>query len=858
MGWIIGPGNSFIFRQGGGNKWSSYWATHLFGESDLSLRATGRSGVSIPASVGDSPTILFPYYKKNNDLAYAAISDNGALDVGTNTEFTVCGWASAEALTSYTTYGIAGKHISGAAPQGYYGVRFGIPNATLYATINPTGGARTITGPNMSAAGWFFYLMDVNQTTGKFRLFYWLTDGSLTQHGADIAFTGTFPAVDNAYKFFIGGHQNAVAAPSGGLTYHADTWVIKKILTVREITDLRNNRYSATIAKTDILGYWPCNTWKYLYDLSGNGRHLTVNDINDYGVQSEIGHSIYGSPWNLNKGCSIYKLLKGKPTHLFIPYDYDGVALVTPPVPSKAVYTATHTYLYEEVRAGNVNYHNLSESKIRFPAGSWDRSNTTIWSALARAATTYYDVSNPTDWHVTELSQTNIDYWLNSDYKDVNFVKVVTDSNLVRTYLDEVYTYGNVKTDLSLKKILAYTNDFDTTFTHFARDGAGMIMGKMSHPTSVYYNGITYVVYQGADVDPYIVSYNHSTKVWTGPVKVGTNPIDNSDLGHCYPTLTVDNNGYIHVFYGAHYTLIQYSKSTSPENISAWTVMDSPGDGTYGSPYTFSTGRIYLFYRDGHPDIDGYLWGYKYSDNGGTTWSAFVTCFQEFAYMNFQKGIGDTVHVVGEGYNTRAYARENVYYAFFDGTTWKKDDGTELTLPVVLTATDIKVHDSSGLGIVESIVEFDADNNPYIAFCEGDNTAHGVGDHEYYFMKYTGGAWVVTDLGESTRLVNNGCPVLIINSASNIEYYMVTSKAEGHYGGYLEKWISTDGGATFTFDSIAIKDNVIIPSRVHNNTTEGKIVCGEYRNTTKEFVNKGFLYGDSGLIKNYKGSNWQI
>lgn len=29
MGWIIGHGNSFIFRQGGGNKWSSYWTTHI-------------------------------------------------------------------------------------------------------------------------------------------------------------------------------------------------------------------------------------------------------------------------------------------------------------------------------------------------------------------------------------------------------------------------------------------------------------------------------------------------------------------------------------------------------------------------------------------------------------------------------------------------------------------------------------------------------------------------------------------------------------------------------------------------------------------------------------------------------------
>ena len=56
---------------------------------------------------------------------------------------------------------------------------------------------------------------------------------------------------------------------------------------------------------------------------------------------------------------------------------------------------------------------------VQFPAGSFmDRSNATIWSADARASD-YYD-SNPgktTIFHYSELTQKNIQGWLNAGYE---------------------------------------------------------------------------------------------------------------------------------------------------------------------------------------------------------------------------------------------------------------------------------------------------------------------------------------------------------------------------------------------------------------------------------------------------------
>jgi hypothetical protein len=329
-------------------------------------------------------------------------------------------------------------------------------------------------------------------------------------------------------------------------------------------------------------------------------------------------------------------------------------------------------------------------------------------------------------------------------------------------------------------------------------------------------------------------------------------------MGHGYPAILIDSSGYIHVFWGAHYTDVCYSKSNNPEDISAWTVKVSPGNGSYFQPIQLSNGTIYLFYRKGNPALDGYIYQYKTSTDGGATWSVITEVFHEFAYMRFVKGIGDTIHVSGEGDQTTGYDRIDLYYALFEGGIWKKDDGTLLVLPVHISTTDIKIHDSGVLGIVKSICTFDSLNRPMIAFAEGDNTVLGIGDHEYYFIRWNGASWDLTDIGVSTRMNNNGVPGLIVIDDNHLEYYLNTNKQESYLGGNLEKWVSNDGGTTFAFDSIVIYGNVLAFTTVFNYNNDAKMVICDYMSTTTEWVNKGYLYGNSGLIKNYKGSNWKI
>ena len=45
------------------------------------------------------------------------------------------------------------------------------------------------------------------------------------------------------------------------------------------------------------------------------------------------------------------------------------------------------------------------------------------------------------------------------------------------------------------------------------------------HPTGEYYNGVTYMTYQGPHEDAYVASYNHTSQVYSGPYKVLSNPM---------------------------------------------------------------------------------------------------------------------------------------------------------------------------------------------------------------------------------------------------------------------------------------------------------------------------------------------
>ena len=137
----------------------------------------------------------------------------------------------------------------------------------------------------------------------------------------------------------------------------------------------------------------------------------------------------------------------------------------------------------------------------------------------------------------------------------------------------------------------------------------------------------TFIVFRGEDADPYALQYDHDTDTFSKEVKIGTNPLPNDDK-HGVPTMTVDEDGILHVFYGCHGAYRgpeadepQYARSTQPYDITNWESFDLSNlpDGTYTSVCTLNN-NIYAFYR-GYDHERGVL---IQSADGGDTWNTYT------------------------------------------------------------------------------------------------------------------------------------------------------------------------------------------------------------------------------------------
>ena len=99
----------------------------------------------------------------------------------------------------------------------------------------------------------------------------------------------------------------------------------------------------------------------------------------------------------------------------------------------------------------------------------------------------------------------------------------------------------------------------------------------MNYPSAFYYKNRTYVTRHGPEHDPVITYYDHENKTWAGWYTIGDNSILwDADDAHGSPALFIDNDGYIHVFWGGHVSisLIKHSKSDKPEDITSWTLVN--------------------------------------------------------------------------------------------------------------------------------------------------------------------------------------------------------------------------------------------------------------------------------------------
>jgi hypothetical protein len=360
-------------------------------------------------------------------------------------------------------------------------------------------------------------------------------------------------------------------------------------------------------------------------------------------------------------------------------------------------------------------------------------------------------------------------------------------------------------------------------------------------PSAYYYNGRTYVTWQGRDLDPYVAYYDSATKTktWTGPVRVGDNPLTNND--HGAPVIMVDNSGYIHVMYGCrHGWPVKYAKSTNPEDISAWTVMPDPVSATGGSTYLHMvkdlSGNLYLVYlgygggEGSTTDVEDII----KSTDGGTTWGApqdIVNLWDgeaannDIIYMlmggvDYQPST-NRINVAWLRYNGTSLKRENAYYAYLNlaDNNMYSVSGTNLGTTITLAEADANCKAVSTNAVTSTnfiTVRVDSTGAPYLIY--DYVIRQGAWTYRYNFTRWTGAAWS-TPVVITTTDDDSNPSEFFVNSSTDIEAYLVGSGNPGR-GGDIERW-SWDGSTWSKVSTILRQADVgthglNMPLRVYN------------------------------------------
>jgi len=325
------------------------------------------------------------------------------------------------------------------------------------------------------------------------------------------------------------------------------------------------------------------------------------------------------------------------------------------------------------------------------------------------------------------------------------------------------------------------------TTPYFSENGFGEGVAVVQHPAGEHVNGVTYVSYQGPNEDPYVAAYNHNTKVWSGPFQAGTSILGKDPKkkidSHGKPTMIIDDEGYIHIFYGGHggdktlhgKNLLgdhhsgenRHAVSEKPYDISSWRALNNlPPFGTYNQAVKMDNGDIYLFYRHGAHRSD---WVYQKSIDNGLTFADPISILKsqrrqddighDSWYASVSKGVNDEI-VIGFDYhycwdrnaprNNRgghSTERKNLYFVKFDTKTnnWSNVTGETLALPITKNIADEKALavDTGKMWTFNGMTKVDASGMPHINAYIGDDIGWQIGGpkHASYFA-WDGENWV--------------------------------------------------------------------------------------------------------------------
>jgi len=399
----------------------------------------------------------------------------------------------------------------------------------------------------------------------------------------------------------------------------------------------------------------------------------------------------------------------------------------------------------------------------------------------------------------------------------------------------------------------------------FAENGSSeATLSEMAlHPASVRVGSITYIAYQGPGFDPYVASYDEETGQWDGPYRAGSNVLSLDT--HGAPSMFLDSAGRLHLIYGGHQRALSHARASVAGRIDAWEdlpYVDTAG--TYPQVMEDAAGRVLLFYRTA-----AYDWVARVSDADrelfGEADIVLSGASDTWWYADFRQGSGGSVHAAFVWVDNElrltgdTWGRQNAYYMrrLPDGS-WTDAAGTPVALPLEHSVADstVRFYDSNAAGVNEISVKEDASGAPCVLFLAEDD---GPDSFTWTFARYSAGQWDISPIAKADHYFDSGA--ILPGAAGSLEAVIVVgqSGADGGVGqsmrgrgGRLERWVSTDDGATWAFaetvspvePGTAFAD----PQFVKDGTGDARLTFMEWSNDDSAFFNRMYLWGDSGLV----------
>ena len=317
--------------------------------------------------------------------------------------------------------------------------------------------------------------------------------------------------------------------------------------------------------------------------------------------------------------------------------------------------------------------------------------------------------------------------------------------------------------------------------------------------------GKTFFVYGNAANEPAVSFYDHERDRFARPVVLGRNPDGDA---HRNPTLLVDAEGFLYVFFGAHSDPTTVVRSAEPYSIADWApraTIDDPRT-SYPQPWELRPGEIFVSYRHTPPG-----WCFRRSRDGAASWAPRRTLIEFEGCAIYAVSVAATgdwpraVHIawsrLGGGTDEEKRTkhpwalRHHVYYAWSDdgGETWRRRDGSTYALPI-REETAEKIHDCGERGVWLKDLQLDPGGEPCILFIDAEVATYRS---EWKFARWSDGRWGVHDVAVSDHMYDAGGLVILDEQDYRI-YAPTTPSQPREDGGEIDEWRSADRGRTWT------------------------------------------------------------